>query len=44
MWAKSQNFQVRIFFAAAPGQSCTINTFMTCSDAAACAYPPPAGP
>jgi hypothetical protein len=44
MWAKSQNFQVRVFLEATRGNNCLVTSFRTCSDAAACAYPPPAGP
>jgi hypothetical protein len=44
MWAKSQNVQVRVFLEAPRGNACAVTGFRTCSDAAACAYPPPAGP
>ena len=44
MWAKSQNIQVRVFLEAPRGNPCVVTGFRTCSDAAACAYPPPAGP
>ncbi len=44
MWAKSQNFQVRLFFTVLRGQMCELTGIRTCSDAAACAYPPAPAP
>lgn len=44
MWAKAQNFQVRLFFTAVRNQQCQLTGIRTCSDAAACAYPPAPAP
>ena len=44
MWAKSQNFQVRLFMDVPRGNTCYLTGIRTCTDQAACAYPPPAGP
>lgn len=44
MWAKAQNFQVRLFITVARGQMCELTGIRTCSDAAACAYPPAPAP